>query len=184
MSADETKRPPVELAELPGRRIHRMMTEAEFWAHTTPEPNTGCWLWLGLTWSSGYAKLTIRGKQVKASRVAAQLVGLKVEGLFVCHRCDQRSCINPAHLFVANHDENMADMVRKGRAARGARSSSALLNEAQVIEIRRRRQMGETSPQLAVAFGVTDAAILDITSGRSWAHVAGPITHGKVARHG
>lgn len=60
------------------------------------------------------------------------------DGKFVCHRCDVRLCVNPAHLFLGTHAENMADMAAKGRAfvRRGVTNPSAKLSEADVLAIR------------------------------------------------
>jgi hypothetical protein len=87
------------------------------------------------------------------------------EGLFVCHRCDNRRCCNPEHLFLGTAAENSADMKVKGRAARprGAACGMAKLTAAQVSEIRRRfvpgrlakLRSGCSSPELAAEFGVS-----------------------------
>lgn len=99
-----------------------------------PEPNSGCLLWLGAVAKGnkkrdGYGIITVgmrseRGKNRvtmshRASYEAAN--GPIPDGLSVCHRCDNSLCVNPEHLFLGTHQDNMGDMVRKGRAGRRLR---------------------------------------------------------------
>ena len=81
---------------------------------TTPEPNTGCLLWLGNVTTCGYPRI---GKaQAKVTRlVLSQSLGRDIDGLYACHRCDQPSCINPAHLYAGTALDNMRDKVLRGR---------------------------------------------------------------------
>ena len=81
-----------------------------------PEPNTGCWLWTGFRFGNGYGGINVRGSVKKAHRIAWELAhGPIPSGLFVLHKCDVRSCILVDHLWLGTHEENMADMVSKGR---------------------------------------------------------------------
>lgn len=87
-----------------------------FWAKTIPEPNTGCWLWMGSTWGGGYGQVRINRRTRFAHRVAWEVSNGPIpNGLFVLHRCDNPPCVNPAHLFLGTHQDNMDDMMRKGR---------------------------------------------------------------------
>lgn len=81
-------------------------------AKCMPEPNTGCWIWLGSANSEGRAQMGSR----TAARVSyAAYKGPIPEGLSVLHRCDEPICVNPDHLFLGTHTDNMRDMSRKGR---------------------------------------------------------------------
>ena len=92
------------------------MTAEKFWANHTPEPTTGCWLWGGPWLSDNYGATTWLGKQDKAHRKALELSGRPVPpGKMGCHRCDNRACINPDHLYVGDYQSNATDKVVRGR---------------------------------------------------------------------
>lgn len=98
-----------------------------------------CWIFNGARDLKGYGVIRIDGVQHRLSRVSySRFVGQIPEGMFVCHRCDTPACWNPAHLFAATHNENMADMVRKGRQARvkGQDANSAKLTNEQAVKIK------------------------------------------------
>lgn len=139
-----------------------------------------CHIWTAGTYRNGYGMFWTSGRQkVRAHRFAYELAfGRIPHGNHVCHRCDEPLCCNPAHLFVGTDAENMADMVSKGRQARGSRRPDALLNERQVRHILRlkgrltRREIGE-------AFGVSYRTIGNIHERRSWRHVSEPSSASK-----
>ena len=95
----------------------RKSLSAAFHEKITGEPNSGCWLWTGASGTRGYGHIRKNGKMLKAHRVAWTLYrGAIPEGLCVLHHCDVTSCVNPGHLFIGTHTDNMRDKERKGRA--------------------------------------------------------------------
>ncbi len=83
---------------------------------TVPEPNTGCLLWLAGIASNGYGVLRHQGHSYLAHRFAYERQhGPIPAGLCVCHVCDTRLCVNPAHMFLGTHADNVRDKVKKGR---------------------------------------------------------------------
>lgn len=89
-------------------------------------------------------------------------------GLHVLHRCDNPPCINPYHLFLGTHLDNMRDMAAKGRSRPGEAHHNAKLTKEQVIAIRARVQAGEVQIDIARETGLSTAQISKIATGKSW----------------
>ena len=137
----------------------------------TPVPEAGCWLWLGCWHVRGYGKTGGHDGSRIAHRVFFEAhKGAIPEGLFVCHKCDTPSCVNPDHLFAGTAAENGADAANKGRGreARGEKNSSAKLTERQVLAI-----FNDPRPEREVAdeFGVSAGTVTAIKNGRAWRHL-------------
>ena len=89
-----------------------------FWTKVEKRGPDDCWLWTGGGYGEGYGGIMIVGLGcIGAHRVAYALHhGTTPDGVFVCHRCDNKRCCNPGHLFLGTHQDNMDDMVFKGRS--------------------------------------------------------------------
>lgn len=134
-----------------------------------------CWNFLGTKDKDGYGVFGHgRGKQLRAHRASFQFYkGNVITGMFVCHSCDNPSCINPNHLFVGTAKDNTQDMIQKGRRVnhKGSNHPSAKLNELHVICIRKQRLLGKTLKQIGNQFGITFQSVSDICKGKTWTHL-------------
>ena len=132
----------------------------------------GCWVWLAAIDSRGYGQSYIGGKPGRGShRVSYELhVGPIPDGLHVLHRCDNRRCINPEHLFLGTHQDNMRDRNSKGRQAhnRGERGGGSKLSETKVREI---KADPRSQRALATMHGVSQGLISLIKRGQRWSHI-------------
>lgn len=125
-----------------------------------------CWHWTGAGKGNGYGHCTINRKNVTAHKAAFQLFKGEVpDGFDVCHTCDNRSCVNPGHLFLGTRAENMADAMAKGRTDGGNRKH---LTEKQIQEVRRRIIRGEQSSQIAQALNIHHGTISKIKGGKCY----------------
>src|SRR3990167_5954974 len=110
-----------------------------FWSKVDKRSPSECWSWRGGCNHDGYGNFCFRGKPDRAHRVAFIITtGKSVTGKVVRHRCDNPPCVNPGHLEIGTQQDNIRDMIRRGRhvAPRGERSSLAKLTWSDVREIR------------------------------------------------
>jgi hypothetical protein len=129
-----------------------------------------CWLWAAARNRDGYGSLG----GVLAHRVSWEVArGPVPDGALVLHRCDNRPCVNPDHLFLGTQADNMKDCVAKGRQARtrGETSPRAKLTNEAVRHIRHLVQCGESMARIARAYGVDPSAVSRAVSGKRWGHV-------------
>ncbi len=170
-----------------------------------PEPNSGCWLWDGAhnredraMWSARVGNKAVGGS---AARWAWRIYRGEIPaGLSVCHKCDNRSCVNPDHLWLGTSAENNLDRDRKGRTSYGSRHGAAIRAQAARGDKNGSRLYPERLPRgsahhnakldeqrvrmiktliaedrgllsIARAFGVSHPTIANIRDGKIWRHV-------------
>lgn len=142
------------------RGPRRLPDDVKFWRHV--DTSGECWLWTGGKQPFGYGQFFANGRGITAHRFSYELhVGPIPKGLFVCHNCpdgDNPSCVNPAHLFLGTHKENMADMAAKGRSRSWGHPGRKLTDEM-ILGIRQRYAQGETQQSLAAEFNVASGTI-------------------------
>lgn len=145
--------------------------ETCFWAKVNKEAPSGCWEWTASRKVNGYGQFIWRGKMNRAHRLAWKLINGDPGELEVAHKCDNRICVNPSHLFLATHQENMADCVSKGRHTFGEKNKRSKLTPAQVLEIRANPPKHGEMKKLAEKYGVRANHISRILSGAFWKHI-------------
>lgn len=130
-----------------------------------------CWLWQGAHNASGYGYFYYLRKLQPAHRVAWMLYKDRDPGeLFVLHRCDVRDCVNPKHLFLGDHNDNMRDMAQKSRAAKGDDNGNSKLS-SEAAEAIRKDSRG--SGVIAREHGITREQVWNIRTGRQRKHANG-----------
>lgn len=148
-----------------------------------------CWPWTGTLRPDGYGVIGRGGRGAglaRSNRVAWELAnGAIPTGMFVCHRCDNRRCCNPSHLFLGTSAENTADMRAKGRGVDpprlfgrdnprvktppvGELNPASKLTRFQALAIRDLRSLGLSLAKIASRFGVSTTTVADIVHGRRW----------------
>ena len=126
------------------------------------QPNGDCLEWNGGCFHRGYGATKAYGKVWKTHRLALHLEGIDITGHHVLHSCDNPACCNPEHLRLGTHQDNMDDMVSRGRQTKK-------LTEQDVLEIRAIR--GMTQQAIAKRYGVGRQNISHIINRRIWTHI-------------
>jgi len=139
-----------------------------------------CWNWTAVQNGAGYGMIWSpeAGRKVLAHRYSYEaFVGpIRADDL-ILHSCDNRLCVNPAHLRVGDHKQNVADMDQRGRRVtntpRGEKNWNTNMTTRRVIAIRGAYVAGVPIKKICTRYCITEAAMHDYVSGRSWAHILG-----------
>lgn len=150
-------------------------------SQSIPEPNSGCWIWVGTVGHAGYGVVgrAASGGPVYAHRVACEAAHGRIpHGMYACHHCDNAGCVNPDHLYIGSPRENISDAYRRGRRARTNAGTfpdgeSHINAKLTVDDVRHIKQSSLGVAELGRMFGVSASAICDVRAGRTWRHVDG-----------
>jgi hypothetical protein len=150
------------------------------------DEKTCCWIWQGKSRSGAsklYGRIKVDGKSMPAHRFSWEIHNEQKtpSGMFVLHRCDNPECVNPDHLFLGTHQDNMDDKVSKNRQAKGdsfknrkpafgSKNGLSKLTDQKAMQI-----FLDDRPQRKIAadYGITQASVFYIKSKRTWRHIHG-----------
>jgi hypothetical protein len=141
-----------------------------FWARTIP--SNECIRWLGAITSAGYGCVRINKQTYQAHRVAYELEKGEIpSNMYVIHTCDNRWCVNPEHLFIGTHQDNMTDKIRKGRQPQhhGENNPRARLTQKDIKEIRELYHSGNWKQKdIGLLFGIHQTHVSRIITWGVW----------------
>jgi hypothetical protein len=132
-----------------------------------PIPFSGCMVLFDYAPDKdGYVKLSVKGRGVRAHRLAFSLAnGVEISGKCVCHTCDIPSCVNPSHLFLGSHQDNMDDMKKKGRNPTMEKHGRSKIN----LDIARKiRASKDSDLMLSKMYGIASSTVYEIKKSLIW----------------
>lgn len=141
--------------------------------YTLPEPNSGCWLWIGACGSSGYPQLTVidevtgRPKSVRLHRYVCEQTHGSQNDLYALHKCDVKVCLNPAHIYYGTQKENVSDAYARGKVKSKAGENSKL-NKLTWSDVEEIRSSSETNVNLSKKYGVAPSRISEVRAMKAW----------------
>lgn len=143
--------------------------DCSLWGRIDKKDDNLCWEWLGTKKEGGYGLISIGGSQQRVTRVILQELGFSIEGLDVCHHCDNPSCCNPRHLFLGTAKDNVLDMHLKGRDnhPKGDNHGKSKITEYQAREVKillSSMRHKDISKKLGVSINIVD----QISAGATW----------------
>jgi len=143
-----------------------------FWNKVEVGSEDSCWNWQACKTLDNYGLIKINGKMWRAHRVSWIIANEQdvPKGMLVCHHCDNPSCVNPSHLFLGTHADNMRDKNEKGRCAhnRGEKGGGAKLTKEEVVEI---FYDTDTQAKIAKKHGIAQSMVHFIKTHKRWSHI-------------
>lgn len=147
-----------------------MDIKKRFMEFVSVNPDSECWEWDGVI-RQGYGRFHLDGKMQTAHRVSWQIYNGLINGFLVLHKCDNKCCVNPEHLFLGTQRDNVHDMIKKQRhkTLKGSANPNAKLNEEKARQIRDYYADGGTSyAKLAREFNVSPKLIELVVKNLMW----------------
>lgn len=128
----------------------------------------GCWIWTGGN-NQKYGVMRFKNTNMGVHRFCVQYIKKeKIGDKFVCHTCDRPLCVNPDHLFLGTHDDNMIDAKSKQRYAFGEKHYQKKLKEKEIKEICKLVKCGLSQSQISKIFDIEQTNISHIKLGKNW----------------
>lgn len=152
----------------------------DIWKYIDKSNDNQCWDWLGCIHNSGYGMFMVNYKPYLSHRLIYEMTyGNITDNLLVCHKCDNRKCCNPLHLFLGTAHDNTVDMVNKNRCNSpiGQRNGMNKLNNNEIKEIRLLYTSNNyTQKILSEIYSVSQSNISLIVNSKRWKHINNKIT--------
>lgn len=153
--------------------LHDPFVLARFFSNVSSMGKDQCWQWTGIRNSNGYGRFPYKDAHLLAHRLAYVIFyGDVPKGFCVCHKCDNRLCVNPYHLWLGTQAENLQDAARKGRMyqpnTRAEKNGNTCLTWEKVRTIRKMKKAGTKNYHLAGLFGVSASTIGNIVKQETW----------------
>lgn len=154
--------------------------EERFWSKVIISLKDECWNWqAGCRTGKGYGTMNIDGKHIDSHRLSWMMANNNYNLTstdYICHKCDNPSCVNPDHLFLGSAQLNAQDAYDKGRmkpplSKKGHKSSSAVLSNQEVLIIRKGLSNGGSVGEIAKLFNISRYKVSDIRRGKSYMNV-------------
>lgn len=148
--------------------------ESRFWTKVQKRGPEDCWEWRASRNSHGYGILMVNQKSALAHRVSYALKHgplALTEGLFVCHKCDNRKCVNPGHLELGTQFENIRQCIERRRNPHGEKNKSAKLTEDAVRDIRSQPLTLEHICAMMLKYRVGENCVRVVHARKMWKHV-------------
>jgi hypothetical protein len=155
------------------------LVDERFWQKVDRRGVDDCWPWKASKFKQGYGRFSLKGRRLKAHRVAYALTYGELptwtvdRGIVIRHRCDNKICCNPAHLETGSQAENVRDRDVRGRTKVGVgeRHGRAVLTEMIVLAIRERVQNGERQVDVAADLNIPRQYVNGVVHRKIWKHI-------------
>ena len=144
-----------------------------FWSKVDKTTPRGCWEWRGAVDACSYGRFSYYGINTCAHRVAWELTnGMIANGKHIRHSCDNPSCVNPHHLQIGTHQDNMDDKVQRNRQARGRKSNQSHLAEEDIKSMRKEWESQQLNHQeLKQKYNVSSCTVSNVVNYKTWKHI-------------